>query len=122
MAPFVRTFTIVAACMAAASAAAQVDEEMNRILDEAMPYMHHSCESIILNYGDDEDKVAEIVRLMVAVSLFNREIDIEKQIPDEAERASLKDEFVEALEDVCEADPDALLAGAVDTAVKDAVY
>jgi hypothetical protein len=121
MAPFVRTFTIVAACMAAASAAAQVDEEMNRILDEAMPYMHHSCESIILNYGDDEDKVAEIVRLMVAVSLFNREIDIEKQIPDEAERASLKDEFVEALEDVCEADPDALLAGAVDTAVKDAV-
>jgi hypothetical protein len=122
MAPFVRTFTIVAACMAAASAAAQVDEEMNRILDEAMPYMHHSCESIILNYGDDEDKVAEIVRLMVAVSLFNREIDIEKQIPDEAERASLKDEFVEALEDVCEADPDALLAGAVDIAVKDAVY
>jgi hypothetical protein len=122
MAPFVRTFTIVAACMAAASAAAQVDEEMNRILDEAMPYMHHSCESIILNYGDDEDKVAEIVRLMVAVSLFNREIDIEKQIPDEAERASLKDEFVEALEEACEADPDALLAGAVDTAVKDAVY
>jgi hypothetical protein len=122
MAPFVRTFTIVAACMAAASAAAQVDEEMNRILDEAMPYMHHSCESVINNYGDDEEKIAEIVRLMVAVSLFNREIDIEKQIPDEAERASLKDEFVEALEDVCEADPDALLAGAVDIAVKDAVY
>jgi len=103
------------------TAHAQVDEEMSRILDEAMPYMHHSCESVINNYGDDEEKVAEIVRLMVAVSLFNREIDIEKQIPDEAERASLKDEFVEALRVGCEADPDALLAGVVDTAVKDAV-
>jgi hypothetical protein len=122
MLSFVRTIAIVAGCLAATGAAAQVDEEMNRILDEAMPYMHHSCESVMNNYGDDEEKIAESVRLMVAVSLFNREIDIEKQIPDEAERASLKDEFVEALEEACEADPDALLAGAVDTAVKDAVY
>ncbi|NDR57054.1 hypothetical protein [Aliiruegeria sabulilitoris] len=99
---------------------AQADEEMDRILDAAMPYMHHSCESMIANYGDDEEKVAEIVRLMAAVSLFNREIDVLQAVPDEAEREGLKDEFTEALEEACEADPDALLAGAVDTAVKDA--
>ena len=103
------------------AAHSQVDEEMSLILDQAMPYMHHSCESVINNYGDDEEMVAEIVRLMVAVSLFNREINIEKRIPDEDQRARLKDTFVEALKDGCEADPDALLAGVVDTAVKDAV-
>ncbi|MDV7145808.1 hypothetical protein R3X27_24280 [Tropicimonas sp. TH_r6] len=95
---------------------------MDRILDEAMPFMHHSCESVIANFGEDEEKVSQIVRLMAMVSLFNREIDIEASIPDEAERNTLKDEFVEALEEACEADPDALLAGAVDIAVKEAVY
>ncbi|WP_093155325.1 YmgD family protein [Aliiruegeria lutimaris] len=97
------------------------DEEMDRILDEAMPYMHHSCESVLANYGEDEEKVAEIVRLMAEVSLFNREINVEEAVPDEAERDGLKDKFVEALEEACEADPDALLAGAVDLAVKDAL-
>ena len=107
--------------MVASGVSAQVDDEMNSILDEAMPYMHHSCESVIVNYGDDEEQVAEIVRLMAAVSLFNREIDVLAAVPDEAERQGLKDEFVEALEAACEADPDALLAGAVDIAVKDAL-
>ncbi len=97
------------------------DEEMDRILNEAMPHMHHSCESILANYPDDEEAVAEIVRLMVAVSLFNREFDIEKEIPDEAQRETLRVEFIDRLEEVCEADPDTLLAGAVDTATKDAI-
>ncbi len=97
------------------------DEEMDRILNEAMPHMHHSCESILANYPDDEEKVAEIVGMMVAVSLFNREVDVEKEIPDEEQRATLKVEFVDRLEQVCEADPDTLLAGAVDIATKDAL-
>ena len=112
---------IIAGSIVLLGGAAYADEEMDRILDTAMPYMHHSCESVIANYGEDEDKVAEIVRLMAAVSLFNREIDVEQAVPDEGERATLKDEFVEALEEACEADPDALLAGAVDIAVKDAI-
>jgi len=94
---------------------------MDRILNEAMPHMHHSCESILANYPDDEEAVAEIVRLMVAVSLFNREFDVLKEIPDEAQRETLRVEFIDRLEQVCEADPDTLLAGAVDTATKDAI-
>jgi len=97
------------------------DEEMDRILNEAMPHMHHSCESILANYPDDEEAVAEIVRLMVAVSLFNREFDVVKEIPDEAQRETLRVEFIDRLEQVCEADPDTLLAGAVDIATKDAI-
>lgn len=116
-----KTSSVILGCLVASGVSAQADEEMNRILDEAMPYMHHSCESVLANYGEDEEKVAEIVRLMAAVSLFNREIDVLEAVPGEADRAGLKDEFTEALEEVCEADPDALLAGAVDTAVKDAL-
>jgi len=97
------------------------DEEMDRILNEAMPHMHHSCESILANYPDDEEEVAEIVGLMVAVSLFNREFDVLKEIPDEAQRETLRVEFIDRLEQVCEADPDMLLAGAVDIATKDAI-
>jgi hypothetical protein len=111
----------VAIGLMAFAGTAQADEEMNRILDEAMPYMHHSCESVISNYGEDEAQVEQIVRLMVAVSLYNREINVEEAVPDEAERATLRDEFIAALEDACAADPNTLLAGAVDTAVKDAL-
>ncbi len=109
------------ACIVAFGSPVFADEEMDRILNEAMPHMHHSCESILANYPDDEEAVAEIVRLMVAVSLFNREFDIEKEIPDEAQRETLRVEFIDRLEEVCEADPDTLLAGAVDTATKDAI-
>jgi hypothetical protein len=100
---------------------ASADEEMDRLLEAALPHMHHSCESILANYPDDEDAVAEIVRLMIAVSLFNREIDVEAAVPDEALRATLRVEFIDRLEEICEMDPDTLLAGAVDIATKDAL-
>ena len=118
---FLRMSAIVAGCIVALGGAAHADEEMDRILDTAMPYMHHSCESVIANYGEDEEKVAEIVRLMAAVSLFNRRINVEEAIPDEAGREALSEEFTVALEEECKADPGALLAGAVDGAVKDAL-
>lgn len=98
MPSFFRNSLILVIGLAAMAGAARADEEMDLILDGAMPFMHHSCESMINNYGVDEKKVADIVRLMVAVSLYNREIDIEKAIPDEDLRATLKDEFVAALE------------------------
>ncbi len=97
------------------------EEEMDRILTAAMPHMHHSCESILANYPDNEEKVAEIVGLMVAVSLFNREFDVEAEIPEEKQRATLRVEFVDRLEQVCESDPNTLLAAAVDIATKDAL-
>ena len=112
---------IAAGIFIAFGSTAYADEAMDRILNEAMPHMHHSCESILANYPDDEEKVAEIVGLMVAVSLFNREFDIEKEIPDDEQRATLRVEFIDRLEQVCEADPYTLLAGAVDIATKDAL-
>ena len=121
MSLFYKSTVLAAGCLIGTGFMAYADEEMDRILNDAMPHMHHSCESILANYPDDEEAVAEIVRLMVAVSLFNREFDVLKEIPDEAQRETLRVEFIDRLEQVCEADPDTLLAGAVDTATKDAI-
>jgi hypothetical protein len=107
------------ACVFFLAGTAYADEEMDKILETAMPYMHHSCESVIETYGDDEEGIAQIVRLMAMVSLYNREIDVLKAVPDEDNRTLLKDEFVEELEDACDDDPGMLLAGAVDLAVKE---
>jgi hypothetical protein len=107
------------ACFLSLTGTAYADEEMDQILETAMPFMHHSCGSVIETYGDDEEGVAHIVRLMTMVSLYNREIDVSKAVPDETNRALLKDEFVEELEDACDDDPGMLLAGAVDLAVKE---
>ena len=98
---------------------AHADEEMDQAIAAVMPYMHHSCASVIEDFGDDEEKVAEIVRLMAMVSLYNRQIDVFAAVPDESEQDKLRDEFVEELEDACDDDPGKLLAGAVDDAVRD---
>jgi hypothetical protein len=101
--------------------AAHADEDLEKMLTEAMPNMHYSCESILAEYPEDEEAVSEIVRSMVAVSLYNRGINVEEAVPDAAEREKLAEEFVERLEAECAADPYALLAGAVDASVRDAL-
>ncbi len=106
-------------CLLPLAQVAHADEVMDQIVETAQPYMHHSCGSVLDVYGEDEEQVTEIVRLMAMVSLFNRQIDVLAEVPDEQDRALLKDEFVEELEDACDDDPGMLLAGAVDLAVKE---
>ncbi|WP_170424978.1 YmgD family protein [Ruegeria arenilitoris] len=114
-----RNTACVVACIVALGGMAQAEEvDIQAVLDAAMPHMHHSCASVLETYPDDDDAVAEIVRQMAFVSIYNRQLDILALVPDEAEREGLKDEFVEELEDSCDDDPGKLLAGAVDMAVK----
>lgn len=112
---------IAALCLLPLGQLVHADEVMDEIIDMAKPYMHHNCGSVLDAYGEDEAKVAEIVRLMAMVSLYNRQIDVLAAVPDEQDRALLKDEFVEELEDACDDDPGMLLAGAVDLAIKEAM-
>jgi len=112
-------YVVATACLFTLGGIAQADEAMDKIINTAQPFMHHSCGSVIASYGDDEAQVAEIVRLMAMVSLYNRQIDILAEIPEGQDRAGLKDEFIEELEDACDDDPGMLLAGAVDLAVKE---
>lgn len=63
------SFAFAAVCIFALCGAARADEEMERILDLSMPYMHYSCGSDIENFGEDDERIAEIVSLMAKVSL-----------------------------------------------------
>lgn len=117
MIPYSKTMAAAAISILALSGAASADEEAESILEEATPFMHHSCESILDTYEDDHQQISDIVALMVMVSLYNREIDILVEIEDENDREALDIEFVEELEDACDDDPGMLLAGAVDLAV-----
>ena len=51
---------ITAAFTIACGGSAFADEEMDRILNAAMPHMHHSCESILANYPDNEERLLKL--------------------------------------------------------------
>lgn len=112
-----KALSVAAICALTMSTSAVADEAAESILDQAMPFMHHSCESVLGTYQDDHQQIADIVALMVMVSLYNREIDILAEVEDESDRDALDVEFVEELEQACDDDPGLLLAAAVDTAV-----
>jgi len=45
-------------------------------LDRADEILHHSCASLVKETGEDLVQIDTVVRLMVAVSMYNRDIDI----------------------------------------------
>ena len=110
----------LAAYLCGPAGVATADEEMDRIIATAAPFMHHSCESVLAEFENDQDKVNEIVRLMAMISLYNRQIDVVATVPEEY-LDDLKDEFVEELEDACDNDGGKLLASAVDDAVRETI-
>jgi hypothetical protein len=65
----------------------------------------------------DNAYVDKVVRALVAVSLYNREIDIAKFAKSDADKEKLKDKFISELAEGCEDDKNALLAGVIDEAV-----
>jgi hypothetical protein len=61
------------------------------------------------------------VRMMVAVSLSNRNIDLTTYDLDDAKKEEIKAKFLSMLEDGCASDSNALLAGIVDHSVHELV-
>ncbi|AXI56112.1 hypothetical protein SuNHUV7_19750 (plasmid) [Pseudoseohaeicola sp. NH-UV-7] len=109
-------FGALAIVISAVSATA--DEELDQMLKEALPVMHHSCETVVEETGGDEEAIVDVVRKMAIVSFANRGIDISEYAGTEEEFAALRAEFIEALRAGCEADRNGLLAGIVDNAIK----
>ena len=99
----------------AGSAVADPGAEM--YIDRAQDILHHSCATLVAEAGDDELQMNMVVGLMVAVSLYNRGIDITHFARTDDEKAALHDKFTAALTKGCEEDADSLLAGLVDRAV-----
>jgi len=101
----------------ALAAPAMADAAAEKLVDDAMPFMYHSCKSVVEEGNSDVDYIEKVVRALVSVSLYNHEIDISKYAKTDADKTALRDKFVEALGKECKRDKDALLAGAIDDAV-----
>jgi len=101
--------------------AAFADPAAEKMVDDALPYMYHSCESVVEEAAGDEGYIDKAVRAMVAVSLYNRDVEMATfEVSDESKTA-MHDKFVAALKKGCEEDHKALLAGIIDHAVADAL-
>jgi hypothetical protein len=117
MTKFLSALIAVPFVLFALAAPAMADPAAEKIIDDAMPLMYHSCKSVVEEGNSDVDYIEKVVRALVAVSLYNHEIDISKYAKTDADKTALRDKFVEALGKECKRDSDALLAGAIDDAV-----
>jgi hypothetical protein len=115
----IRLLGVGTAALVISTVSATADEELDQMLKEALPVMHHSCETVVEETGGDEEAIVDVVRKMAVVSIANRGVDISEYT--EEEFAALRAEFIEVLRAGCEADRNALLAGIVDHAVKTAL-
>lgn len=121
MTKFWIALTAVPLLLFALAAPAMADAAAEKLVDDALPLMYHSCKSVVEETKGDAAEIEKVVSALVAVSLYNHEIDISKHVKTEAEKTALRDKFVEALGKECKRDKDALLAGAIDDAVVSAL-
>jgi hypothetical protein len=99
------------------SVSARADAEAEKYVDDALPMMYHTCRSVVDESNGDNAYVDKVVRALVAVSLYNRDIDISKFAKTDEEKSKLKDKFIAELAEGCKDDNNALLAGVIDDAV-----
>ena len=105
----------------ALAGSAFADEAAAKLVEDALPFMYHSCKSVVDEADGDNAYIEKVVRALTAVTLYNHEIVISEYVKTEDEKTALRDRFVEALGKQCEADPEALLAGVIDDAVVSAL-
>ncbi|EEE36444.1 hypothetical protein RKLH11_277 [Rhodobacteraceae bacterium KLH11] len=94
------------------------DEAAEQMVQDALPVMHYTCASIAEEADGDEEFVVAVVGKMAALSIYNRQINIEDHASTDEEKAQLRETFIAALSEGCAADKNALLGGVVDNAVK----
>ena len=101
----------------ALAGSAFADEAAQKLIDGALPLMHHSCESVVEETGGNHERIDEVVRALTAVSVYNRGIVITDYAKTDAEKDVLREKFIVAVKKGCKSDPQALLAGVIDDAV-----
>lgn len=104
---------LVCAC----ASSAQADAEAEKYVDDALPLMYHTCASVVEESDGKTEYVDKVIRSLLAVSLYNREIEISKFAETDADKNKLQEKFAAALGEGCKKDNNALLAGVIDDAV-----
>ena len=103
------------------SSAAHADEEAERLFNEAMPQMYHTCNSLMELADGDEAVAVDVLGKIATISIYMRQIDFESFSFSDAQKKEVEKRFYLTISDGCAEDPDALLAGIVDDAVKAAL-
>jgi len=99
------------------STSALADAEAEKYVDEALPLTYHTCQSVVDESNGDNAYIDNVVRSLVALSLYNREVDIAQYAKSDEDKTSLRDKFIAKMAEGCKEDPSALLAGVIDEAV-----
>jgi hypothetical protein len=97
------------------------DAAAEKYIDDALPLMYHSCKSVVDEAAGDQAYITKVISALVAVSLYNHEVDITKHVKSESEKTALSKKFIADLVKQCKKDKEALLAGAIDDAVVSAL-
>lgn len=95
----------------------QKQEPKRDYITEAQPYLHLSCEGLVDVLGEDEEKIENVIGLMMAVSLINRNIDITKLITTEKSETEFRTFLEKALRKQCADDAQSLMVTNVDRAI-----
>ena len=94
---------------------AEQEKTIDDYINEASPYLHHSCESAWAASNEDGEKYVGMIKRMVAILFINHDFDV-KRI-DEApapDQEQLKVIFYNEIGKRCEEKPQSLLAGIVE--------
>ena len=93
MTKFWIALTAVPLLLFALAAPAMADAAAEKLVDEALPLMYHSCKSVVEEGNGDVEYIEKVVRALVAVSLYNHEIDISKHVKTEVEKTLVVHHF-----------------------------
>lgn len=93
------------------------DKKAKDYISEASPYLYLSCEGLVETFGEDDKKMEEVVKSMVAVSFINRQINAAKVLPEKSDQAAFGEFLEKALKAQCKDDVHSLMVANVDRAV-----
>jgi hypothetical protein len=91
------------------------EKSIDDYLDDARPYLHHSCESAWAATGESAEEYVAIINRFVAVIFINHDFDVSEiaEAP-EADQKRLQLLFYNEVGKRCSDDPQRLLAGVVE--------
>jgi len=102
-------------CANAIPVAGAQEKAIGDYINEASPYLHHSCESAWAAANENAEDYIGMINKFVAIVFINHDFDVKRidEAPP-ADQEQLRVIFYNEIGKRCEADPQKLLAGVVE--------
>ncbi len=95
------------------------EKTIDEYIDEASPYLHHSCESAWEASGENPDEYVAIMNRFVSVAFINHDFDVQRiyDAP-QADQDELSVIFYDEIGRRCAENPQRLLSGIVERSLE----